>query len=90
MISALLLRIKGWALAALAVLAVIGGAFLHGRSKGRQQAERQAAADNLEEDNAALRESLDAAKERNNAELEVSRLPDGGSADRLRNNWSRD
>lgn len=90
MISALLLRVKEWALAALAVLAVIGGAFLHGRSKGRQQAERQAAADNLEEDNAALRESLDAAKERNNAELEVSRLPDGGSADRLRNDWSRD
>ncbi len=90
MISALLLRIKGWALATLAVLAAVGGAFLHGRSKGRQQAERQAAADNLEEDNAALRESLDAAKERNNAELEVSRLPDGGSADRLRNNWSRD
>lgn len=90
MISALLLRVKEWALAALAVLAVIGGAFLHGRSKGRQQAERQAAADSLEEDNAALRESLDAAKERNNAELEVSRLPDGGSVDRLRNNWSRD
>lgn len=90
MISALLLRIKGWALAALTVLAVIGGAFLHGRSKGQQQAERQAAADNLEEDNAALRESLDAAKERNNAELEVSRLPDGGAADRLRNDWSRD
>lgn len=90
MIAAFWLKVKGWALALMAVLAVIGGAFLHGRSKGRQQAEQQATTDKLKSDNAALQESLDAAKGRNDAEMEVGRLPDGGAADRLRDAWSRD
>lgn len=90
MIAAAILKVKEWALAILAVLAAIGGAFLHGRTKGKQLAEQQAASDKLKANNAALRESLDAAKGRNDAESQVDGLPDGGAADRLRNDWSRD
>jgi hypothetical protein len=84
---------KVWAwLAAVGVLfAAIGSVFLYGRSKGKAFAEATAEAAKVKVDNAALQESLDAAKERNDVEIEVTTLPDGDAAKRLRDDgWQRD
>jgi len=90
LITALLGRVKGWAIAALALLGAIGTAFMIGRSKGRTAAENEAAATKAKSDMAAMSDALDAVKERNDVEDEIARQPAGTSADRLRNDWSRD
>lgn len=90
MITTLLARVKDWVLATVAMLALIGGAFFMGRMKGERRAKAAADADKINAENAALRESLDAAKERNSVEMEIDRMPAGASADSLRNDWSRD
>jgi len=83
-------RLQGWAVAILTVLAAIGTAFVVGRSKGMQTAQQAAEAEKAKSDAAALNEALDAAKERNDADIETSRLPAGGAAERLRDDWLRD
>jgi len=89
-LSGLVARLQGWAVTILAVLAAIGTAFVVGRSKGKQTAHQAAEAEKAKSDAAALNEALNAAKERNDADIETSRLPAGGATDRLRNDWSRD
>jgi hypothetical protein len=83
-------RLQGWAVAALALVAAIGGAFLWGRSKGSSAATAEAQATQAKIDNAGLQHSLDTAQERNDVDIEISRLPDGGAAERLQRDWPRE
>jgi len=90
LLASLLNRVKGWAVAALALIAAIGTAYTIGRSKGRQAAQDAAAASKAKSDMAAMDDALKAVKERNDVEDEIARQPAGTSAGRLKDNWSRD
>jgi hypothetical protein len=62
----------------LGLLALAGVLYLVGKGRGRSDATRDAAEEGV----------ADATKA-NEARAGVDRLPDGGAADKLRNEWSR-
>lgn len=82
-------RIQGWVLGAAAIVAALGGVFLLGRSKGKDQAQSEAQAANTKAENEALNTALDAAKERSDVDTKISAMPDSDVSDAL-NEWMRD
>jgi len=89
-INAIPATLQRWATGILAVLALVGGAFLVGRKKGSEDTQQKADAIRANENAAAMDNALAAAKERSDAELEAVNLPSGRAADRLRDEWSRE
>lgn len=83
-------KLRGWLLAAVAVITVIGIAYTKGRRSGSTEATNAAAAAQAKIDLQAAEDSLNSVKERHDVEDEIARGPDGAAADRLRDGWSRD
>lgn len=83
-------RLQGWAWTALAVVAVLLGAYAMGgraarRSAALQQADRQARAER------AARQAQDGAgRIRDEIDADVRQLPAGDAERRLRDGWTRD
>lgn len=88
MIAALLVRFKGWLIAAGAFLAALFYAWFSGRSGARQEAQRDADAALAKRNEKAANEIHEAAKERNDVENDIARDP-RSARDRLRDEWTR-
>lgn len=88
--TVLLTKAKAWALVALAVVAVLVGAYAWGGRRAKQAAALEAQA--LEAARARKMEEAvrSAAEDRNHVDQEIGRMPPGGATERLHNRWSRD
>lgn len=87
MIAALLVRFKGWLIAAGAFLAALFYAWSRGRSKAQQDARRDADAAQSQRNAAAANEIREAAEVRNDVENDIARDP-RSARDRLRDDWT--
>jgi hypothetical protein len=76
-------KLKSWALLALAVLAVLLGAYGYGGRAARKAAEKKRDYDE------ALRAAA-GAKGVHDVEVDIRQMPDGVAADQLRRDWMRD
>ena len=86
-------RVKGAVIGVAAIAVAILTAYAMGRTKGKHTAEIQATRDQAAEDMAEAREIINAAEDRRDAEAQIVEYRrDSGvsSADRLRDEWSRD
>ncbi|HBO0205064.1 TPA: hypothetical protein L4A41_002747 [Pseudomonas aeruginosa] len=79
MISGLLSRLQSALLTAFAVAAVLFGAYALGGRAARRAVEQKASCRQVE-----------AAEDRRDVDVQIDRMPDGESAERLRDDWSRD
>lgn len=87
MIAALWLRLKGWVIAAGAVLAAIFFAWRRGRNDAREDARVQQEAGRAQRNAEAAQEMRQAAEDRNHVENDIAR--DGDARERLRDDWTR-
>lgn len=90
MLTVLLTKARAWALTALAVVAVLVGAYAWGGRRAKHAAALEAQA--LEAARARKVEEAvrSAAEDRNHVDQDVGRMPPGRAAERLRDEWSRD
>lgn len=89
MIAALLVRFKGWLIAAGAFLAALFYAWFSGRSGARQEAQRDADAALAKRNEKAANEIHEAVKERNDVENNIGWYP-RAARDRMRDEWTRE
>lgn len=90
MITALWLRLKGWAAMAGAVLLVLAGAYALGGRAARKSAQLEQARRDERAAKAATAAQESARRDRDATDQTISRLPPGESAKRLRDEWNRD
>lgn len=90
MIAALWARVQGWALMALAVAAVLVGAYAAGSRSARRAAEVERLNREVAGEKAARKAQERARTDRNAIDHAIRNLPAGDSADRLRNEFNRD
>lgn len=90
MLTALWAKIQGWALMALAVAAVLVGAYAAGGRSARRAAEVERLNRELAGEKAARKAQERARSDRNAIDHAVRNLPAGGAAERLRREWNRD
>lgn len=90
MLSNLMIKWRGYLIAAGLFVAALFAAYFRGRGKAQQQAELEAKAREANVAKRVEQEVRTSVQERYDVEHQTSRLPDGGSLDELRNDWSRD
>lgn len=98
-------KLEGWVIAFFGVLIAIGAAILYGRSKGKTEVQNQVKADTAVQQINTANAIIERSEVRKNVEQVTAKLPQspvvkptvpapvsvpGSSADKLRNEWSRD
>lgn len=90
MVAALWGKVQGWALMALAVAAVLVGAYAAGGRSARRAADVDRLNREAAGEKAARKAQERARSDRNAIDHAIRNLPVGGSAERLRREWNRD
>lgn len=78
-----LLKLKGYAIAALAAIAAILGALVLGEWRGRKDGAASATV-------GAAQATINAVKSRNEIEAKIAKQPEGAATKALKDKWSRD
>lgn len=89
MLATFLVRVKSWAFTALAVAAVLVGAYAYGGRRARAAAELEQRAARAASDRAVTNEIVNALERKNEITEEVAKLPPGAALSELREHWSR-
>ncbi len=90
MLAGLWVRVQSWLFTALAVAAVLVGAYALGGRAARRSAELERAEQRAMAERAARTAQERAKGVRDGIDADVRRLPAGGAAERLRERWNRD
>ncbi len=97
MFATLLPRLQSWALTALAVVAVLVGAYAYGGYRARKSQELKDENERLRKDlavergNVAARDiAVESMNARRDAEVEISHMAPGEAQRQLREEWARD
>lgn len=83
-------KLRGWVVAAFAILATLGYVFLRGRSSAKGDAQLEQAKERSERNANATNEVVKASTERANIDAEISSISGSDALERLRKSWSRD
>lgn len=82
-------KIRGWVIAAGAILAAFWFTYLRGRSNAKGQAQLEQARERSERNANSTNEVARASKDRAEVDADISQLDSGDVNERLRRDWSR-